>query len=439
MINLFESFSHETRLLFQSLKQAGYTHPTVVMDDDGFLPEDVVSPYQFFSGFKPLKSDKGLFFNQVETPMYWEIDGNNNDAVIKDMGWTRGKIHYRKLYKNRIVSRVDWLDANGRLRSVDHYNQYGFKFANTVYDIRGVAILKTYFDRKGKVVVYENYVTQDYVVTYKGKDHFFNNKSAYILFYLKEAFEDLSGFVINSLSTPFFVVYQLGVKGKDYLFWQEPVGDDIPGNMKIMFESPTRDFTVAVPNQQVYDRMQQIVQHDLRRRILPTGYLYRYMKKASYNEHILTLTNSDQLEGIESDVQSLPNHTFHIAAVTEMSPKLMALGKYSNVKLYPNVKREMLLNLYKQSSIYLDINHGGELLDAVRAAFDYNMVILGIDELAKNRDFTLPAHLFGKHDTGLIQTIQSFDQRPKSYNEALKLQKAHANEINAAQFHKVFK
>lgn len=47
MINLFEIFDEASQKLQQSLQFAGFKHETIVMDDDGFLPDNVMTPYQF--------------------------------------------------------------------------------------------------------------------------------------------------------------------------------------------------------------------------------------------------------------------------------------------------------------------------------------------------------------------------------------------------------
>lgn len=67
-------------------------------------------------------------------------------AKIIDMGELRGKIFYRKNFKTRVVSFVEWLDKKQRLRSVDHYNKEGFKFAETVYDLAGTPIFKKIYE-----------------------------------------------------------------------------------------------------------------------------------------------------------------------------------------------------------------------------------------------------------------------------------------------------
>ncbi|MDD6421477.1 MAG: hypothetical protein PUF83_00190 [Intestinibaculum porci] len=45
MIYLFEDFDTSSRDLYQSLKAAGYDFTAIAFNDDGFLPEDVLSPY----------------------------------------------------------------------------------------------------------------------------------------------------------------------------------------------------------------------------------------------------------------------------------------------------------------------------------------------------------------------------------------------------------
>ncbi|MCG4779249.1 hypothetical protein L0P10_20420, partial [Eggerthella lenta] len=60
--------------------------------------------------------------------------------------------------------------------------------------------------------------------------------------------------------------------------------------------------------------------------------------------------------------------------------RLMGMQKYENVYLYPVVKMDTARNLMRKCDIYLDINQGDEILDAVRAAFENNMLILGFNE-----------------------------------------------------------
>ena len=72
----------------------------------------------------------------------------------------------------------------------------------------------------------------------------------------------------------------------------------------------------------------------------------------------LTLTNSQDLEGIEELVTSLPDVVFHIAAWTDMGDELTKLAVYDNVRLHPQIVPPVLDKLKKSTNLYLDINHG---------------------------------------------------------------------------------
>lgn len=72
----------------------------------------------------------------------------------------------------------------------------------------------------------------------------------------------------------------------------------------------------------------------------------------------LTLTNSQDLEGIEELVKALPDVVFHIAAWTDMGDKLKKLAVYNNVRLHPQIVPPVLDKLKESINLYLDINYG---------------------------------------------------------------------------------
>ena len=49
-ILLMDNYGPDSQALHTSLKLAGFDCPAVVLEDDGFLPEDVMSVYGFFLG-----------------------------------------------------------------------------------------------------------------------------------------------------------------------------------------------------------------------------------------------------------------------------------------------------------------------------------------------------------------------------------------------------
>ena len=90
----------------------------------------------------------------------------------------------------------------------------------------------------------------------------------------------------------------------------------------------------------------------------------------------LTLTNSQDLEGIEELVTALPDVVFHIAAWTDMGDKLTKLAVYDNVRLYPQIVPPVLDKLKKLTNLYLDINQGSEVESILRDVSNFGIPIL---------------------------------------------------------------
>ena len=84
MIQLFDYYNQETQDLHDSLLAAGYDCPTIVIEANGFLPDDMISPYTYFLGDEE-GVDHPLFFNQVPVPPFWEITGDHQgtDSLCK--------------------------------------------------------------------------------------------------------------------------------------------------------------------------------------------------------------------------------------------------------------------------------------------------------------------------------------------------------------------
>lgn len=378
MIKLFETFDKRSEMLWRSLENTKMPQLTIVMNEDGFLPEAITTPYQFFANYQAKTTDKALFFNELSIPDYWEIEGFNDMAWIKDMGKVRGKIIYSEHFKSRIIAKVEWFDQFERMRYVDHYTQHGIKFAESLYDTKGQLILKKYMTQEGKEIIYENYVTKDVVLDWNGKTYLFDSQTSFIMFYLEQLQIDLSHIIINSLSVPFTVLYNLKQPGTDLVFWQEQSHGQIPGNMSMIFNGKMpRKMNVIINDKNEYDTITKHIDSEAKRFVHQAGYVYHYDRKNGLSNNVLTITHSDQLEHIETIVSTCSDLTFHIVALTEMSSKLMALNAYSNVKLYPVAHKQTIEKLFTTCDIYLDINAGSEVDNAIERAFYQDMLILG--------------------------------------------------------------
>lgn len=57
MIKLYDWLSQDSLDLDYSLNQAGFSGQTIVINENGFLPEGMTSPYAYFCGFENQKID----------------------------------------------------------------------------------------------------------------------------------------------------------------------------------------------------------------------------------------------------------------------------------------------------------------------------------------------------------------------------------------------
>lgn len=435
MIQLFDVYSQESQDLHYSLTAAGLSDLTVVIEPDGFLPDGVVSPFTYYLGYD---SGKSLYFNQVPVPDFWEIAGNNQFGTINDLNQERAVIHFADGLQVRLVKKVEWKTPAGRIFQVDHYNRFGACFAKTTFDGSGQAIMTSYRNVDQKEVILENHVTGDILLTLEGQGlRHFSGRVAFIIDFLQGLKVNLDHILFNTLSTSFLTSFHFPEKsGQDILVWQEPLHDDIPGNMQLILENDQlRAKTIIIPDYATYERALQLTDEKFHHKFSHLGYHYHFKRDNFVRPDALIVTNSDQLEQIEKLVESLPKVTFRIAAVTEMSSKLLDMLRYPNVVLYQNASPQKIQELYQLSDIYLDINYGNELLQAVRQAFEHNQLVLAFEETAHNRHYTAPNHIFAKKAVdGMIQTIELALSNVKEMGRALGDQGYHANYVDPIMY-----
>ena len=435
MIQLFDVYNQESQDLHYSLTEAGLSDLAVVIEPDGFLPDGVVSPFTYYLGYD---SGQPLYFNQVPVPDFWEIAGNNQFGTINDLNQERAVIHFADGLQARLVKKVEWKTPAGRIFQVDHYNRFGACFAKTTFDASGQAIMTSYRDVDRKEVVLENHVTGDILLTLEGQGlRHFSGRVAFIIDFLQGLNLNLDHILFNSLSTSFLTSFHFPEKsGQDILVWQEPVHDDIPGNMQLILENDQlRAKTIIIPDYATYERALQLTDEKFHHKFSHLGYHYHFKRDNFVRPDALIVTNSDQLEQVEKLVESLPSVTFRIAAVTEMSSKLLDMLRYPNVVLYQNASPQKIQELYQLSDIYLDINHSNELLQAVRQAFEHNLLILGFNQTVHNRLYIAPDYLFESSEaSALIETIKLALSDVEQMRQALGKQGQHANYVDLVRY-----
>lgn len=151
---------------------------------------------------------------------------------------------------------------------------------------------------------------------------------------------------------------------------------------------------------------------------------YSFLKDNGHRPEALICTNSDQIEYCEELIKTIPQMHFHIAAFTRMSPKLMNMGKYSNVSLYPGIGIDGLDNLFEKCDYYFDINHQTEMASAVYRAFLSNQLIFAFENTIHNRKYVASSHIYSVENAGkMIEDIRAIMESKAVMNEHLQQQR----------------
>ncbi|MCI8799079.1 MAG: accessory Sec system glycosylation chaperone GtfB [Lachnospiraceae bacterium] len=414
IILLFDCYSPESRLLHESFLQTGCDCIAVSLEENDFLPRNVFSVYDLFSREGKIADEnrgKPRFFNEIAVPDNWSIQaGDSTSGKITCMQEEKGKIWYLQGEKRFLVEAVDWYDRKGNVRFQDHYNRYGENCARTVYDARGQALCKTRFSESGKEILTENFMTGDMTLYVDGEMKLFRSKLDLLVYWFGRRGVDRNQIIYNSLSTPFFISNRLGgSEKKDILFWQESVGEEIPGNMQMILNGASgRTERIMVQKRSAYEKLLELGAD--RNKIHKLGLIYRFQKKNSHKPEALICTNSERIEHCEELIRALPQMHFHIAAITTMSARLMELGNYENVSLYPGAVKEVQEELFRKCDYYFDINHGSEIISAVYQAFLHNHLIFAFQETAHNREYVAEEQIY---------PVEAFDKMVLDVREVL--------------------
>lgn len=413
IILLFDYFNIGSQDLLASFQNADYNIKAFVINDDGFLPDSVENIFEHYLGeFSDTEKSpaKPLYFNQISVPRLWQISGNNTSGSIHDKAKERARIFYAEPKNKRLVKVVDWLDEDGNVKCSDHYNKFGACYARTIFNKKSQKVSKSYFNSKGQEIIVENFVTSDIVLNLDNQVRIFKGRTEFVqYFFLSQGLENKRIF-FNSLSVPFFVSNALPcVDGarEDILFWQERIRDEIPGNMRMIFDGKAnRCRRIVVQNHPSYERLLQLNAPE--KFLEELGYIYSFKKKNLGRPAALICTNTENVEKLKELLEALPQVKFHVAALTEMSGKLLSHEKYENVIMYPNIKMSTLDNLFWECDFYLDINHEGEIVSATRKAFIHNQLILAFKETSHGPSYTAIENLFVSKDyKKLINRIKS--------------------------------
>lgn len=389
-INIFDRYNETTKKLMRSLDTAALSRQSLFVHYDGELPKGGLSPYSFFSGISDEGDSKGLFFNQVSVPEFYDIrhlDGGR--AAIEIYKKRVGIIHYRK-QGYRLVHSVDWFSEENSTLVVkkDFYNLSGRHYASTYYGPKG-AYQTDYYNLKGQIRVSEDLAHHVIKLIEKSKVHHFDNVTQFFLYFMKVAKIDPSDIYINSLSYPLFISRALNIGRQTTLFWQEELGNEVPGNMRGELENALALKRIIFEQEKHLEQ----VKKGFPETFVELGYLSaigEFTRANQYRPQAFILTNSDNIYGLQDILTNFPELQITVAAYTNMSTKLLHMEEeYSNIQLIPSINEERLKLELEKADIYLDINRGLKVGEILKWAYEQNMLIFSYKEVANSKNHAL--------------------------------------------------
>ena len=120
-----------------------------------------------------------------------------------------------------------------------------------------------------------------------------------------------------------------------------------------------------------------------------------YFERSNQSQkQAMVVTWSADVKHLEYLLQQLPDWHFHVAAPVYCNKDLTKLSVYSNVTLYQSILHQRIDWLLDDSSICLDINMGGEVLDVVTRAKERGKKILAFDKTRKSMEDGLYEDIF---------------------------------------------
>lgn len=365
MINLFQRYDQDAWDIHYTQLRQGKDYPTIVIEDDGFLPSDVHSIYHFL-GYNTCEYSP-LHLNDLILPLAYEVEREGADFFIMSNDMIVGRVILQGEPIERIVKEVWWLSPARYPYKKDYYNQYGYCFKTETY-VKDLGLVSTsYYSVSGEVLLDENHLVGS--ILYKNR--LYLNKLSLYNKCLAELGYSKEPITFNHLGTPLEIVLSSLESGHELIFQEEVSVNSIPENLQYVIHNSDK-ISISVTNRSTYSILENMCKVQFMMLLVPSK-----SELGSFKDVLIT-TQTDQLTSIEDFVQQLPDLEFHIAAPTQMSSKLLDLNSYSNVHLYPNISSENLDELFTKCGLFLDIAMSPTVFDANRRALENSLLRVGL-------------------------------------------------------------
>ncbi|MFS9251351.1 hypothetical protein QM444_09620 [Streptococcus mitis] len=365
---------------------------------------------------------ESLIALKVAVPKYWEICMEEDCATIWDKDIQRGQIFYRHK-ESYTVDRVEWWDSQGKVISCDYYLENGWRYKQEIMDESEKSISVHYYDAQNTLLMIKNVERSLYTVFKDEITHIYTEDE------LWQACIELF-----DLENEVLVVGDLEIA--DYLDSQKVSA--VYSSKEPIQTKEVEEYLSKVDRLYVYHYsvFESLTPNDKIHHISPL-----YPSKMNVNQHCaLIMTHTQEIEKIEEIIEKLPMIEFHIAALTSMGPRLLDLGIRENVYLHPGISQAEYESLLEQCSLYLDINHSIEILNAVEESLEKGLLLFAFKETQHRRGFICPEHLASSQDVAdLIDAIKKVVVSEEMYHLALQKQWKWIQSSTKGDYNRVFR
>lgn len=399
MVVLFADYDELAWDLHYSLIYNGNTDTAVCLNDEGFLNRDVRSIWSVLypseRGYTP------LHVNNLQLPVEYEIEKVDGRFLIKSIESVLGEVFFHGDSSERLVSSINWFDCFGKTYKKDLYNKYGFLFRSDTF-VDGLGLVGSqFYSRGGDVLASWNHQTNSLVVgntIYLSVLDFYI-KSLELMGYGEE------GIIFDNLGLPLDVIERRNNGKENTLILLEKFDGKLPENMNYIHSNPSLGISMYVVDVESYNSLPDKSMVGLYKLCLPP-----ISDFGSPTDALIT-TETDEIVNIELLVDSCKDTTFHIAAPTRMSEKLLSLGDRSNVKLYPVSSRKEVKGLFAKCGVFLDIAMSGTVFGANRLALQSNCLRLGYRGVSSGQ-YIPSESLFTVEYRGIANTLNYLVENP---------------------------
>ena len=328
---------------------------------------------------------KDVHCAMIQLPEFWQvIPRYYSEGEIQYRGEIKGYIYYKHPYEKHLVNYVEWIDKE-IVRRRDQYNRYGNIAFSVFYDSQGKPITKSYYTSDKVEVISYDYSTESYVLYEEGRTkRIFVNETEFFAYLFCQILNENEYVFISSLEMYQWISKCAELNEKNCMVLLDSLSDALSWNdmcrnkmnCVIMSNAETKSLPIEIKEKYQMARY------------------YRYSSSGRKKKSALILTMSDQIETLEELIISFPCISFHIAANTAVSEKLADLEKYRNAHIYPQISEDRLDQLFSECSLYLDINYGYEIYDAIANASSNGLLLAGYEATLHNREYVLDDCVF---------------------------------------------